>query len=644
MQQSMFNSANFVESQFAPNSLEKAQKVLKTVFGFDSFRNTQDEIVTHVINGNDALVLMPTGGGKSLCYQVPGLVRPGVAIIVSPLISLMQDQVQSLNELGIEAYAYNSSLTMTKKRSIEEQLISGTVKFLYISPERLALDWTLRLLDKLDISLFAIDEAHCVSSWGHDFRPDYKVLATLNQRYPDVPRIALTATADKFTRADIVKELNLKRAKVFLGSFDQPNISYECEKKVRRGTEQLKTFIEEHRGESGIVYCLSRKKVEEFALYLQSIGCKAYPYHAGMSNKDRAKHQEIFLREEATIIVATIAFGMGIDKPDVRFVVHMDLPKNIENFYQETGRAGRDGLISTTKMLYGLQDVITYKRMILKGRQRSKRAGHEIDGLESMLAMAESLTCRRQIILQNFDENFIGPCGNCDNCHIKETQSYYHANEWIKQLLTLYYKMQRPCNLFELSDIARGLVTVRARESNWVEMSEFGFSSDVTEKGVIYGIRQCIVHGLFKVDYDQKGSLKLTNIAADFLKNNDQIFFRYNPLAYGKSGSTKEKVKRPRKVRSAKSKPSLKPRVVKKANIKSSGDALSQLKELRSAQSKKSRIPAYKVFHDKTLVEMVEKRPRSTEEFMELSGVGAIKAKKYAKIFIKALEDFDNQF
>jgi ATP-dependent DNA helicase RecQ len=407
-----------------PSLIEESRLVLKKVFGYSDFRGPQEDIVAHAAGGGDCLVLMPTGGGKSLCYQIPGLIRDGVTVVISPLISLMQDQVQTLNELGLKARAYNSSLSAKEKRLTEEELLKGELDFLYLAPERLMTSSCQRLLEEVDIkgglALFAIDEAHCVSKWGHDFRPEYRKLAFLARHYPHVPRMALTATADKFTRADIIRELKLEKARVFMGSFDRPNLTYGLTKRVRQGSEQLLTFLEGREEECGIIYCLSRRKVEETALFLQQKGFNALPYHAGLETEVRARHQEEFLQSEGMIMVATIAFGMGIDKPNVRYVVHMDLPKNIENYYQETGRAGRDGDPADVQLFYGLRDVVILKQMMRKNAKGAERFNFEVENLESMLAFAQSLTCRRVTILQSFDEDFRGPCGQCDNCYDNE--------------------------------------------------------------------------------------------------------------------------------------------------------------------------------------------------------------------------------
>ena len=628
-------------------AIDPIKQTLSRVFGFDSFRGPQEKIVRHVFEGEDALVLMPTGGGKSLCYQIPSLVRAGTGVIISPLISLMQDQVEFLRSLDLNAYAYNSTLTLKKKREIEQELREGKVDFLYLSPERLALSYTLDLLDSIELSLFAIDEAHCVSKWGHDFRPDYRHLSVLKKRYPSTPCLALTATADKDTRADIVSELGLKKAKVFLGSFDRKNIYYAIEEKKRLGTTQLESFLNHHEGESGIVYCLSRRKVEETALFLQNLGFNAYAYHAGLPTRERQVNQQKFLEEDNVIMVATVAFGMGIDKPDVRFVVHMNLPKNVENFYQETGRAGRDGKPAEALLLYNKQDFVTLKRMLLKGRGNKGRAQFEIQSLEGMLALAESRTCIRQVTLQTFDEDYRGPCGHCGNCLRidKEKDTMFDATAWVRNLLTLYYKMKTPMNSFALCDMARGLVTQQARSNGFFELEEFAFAMNENEKGVLFGINQCLAYGLFKKVDLNKGTLALTKLAADVLKEKTKIYFSISPKQYGKSSpvkKTKVVEKRSKKVISKKNRRKKVMTAKNYPKTTTSSDLFSFLKEVRRSESKKRRVPAFKILHDQSLLEICDKKPRNHEEFLEVKGVGEVKAKKFAKIFIKALDEFDS--
>ncbi len=636
--------------------MDAALSTLKKVFGYDSFRGPQEGIIRNACGGGDALVLMPTGGGKSLCYQIPGLVREGTCVVISPLISLMQDQVQTLEELGLKAYAYNSTLSLKEKRVVEKELRAGEVDFLYLAPEALANKWTLDLLEEVYdgglLSLFAIDEAHCVSKWGHDFRPEYRKLSLLAKKFKGVPRMALTATADKFTRADIIRELKLEKARVFMGSFDRANIAYGLTKRVRQGSEQLLQFLEEHKGENGIIYCLSRRKVEETALFLQSKGIHALPYHAGLPVKMRREHQEEFLQGEEIIICATIAFGMGIDKPDVRFVVHMDLPKNIENYYQETGRAGRDGAEATAQLFYGERDVIVMKQMMRRGVRDANRFYFESENLEGMMSFAKSTACRRQTILQSFDEDFRGPCGNCDNCFTEELATlkeeelpYFDASTWAQRALHLYHRVQSPLTIDNLVDLLRGIVTIRARESRWYELEDFGFLMETSEKGVLYGVRELMSHGLLKQDWSKGGILILTPLALDFLKKRKGLYFRDNPKQLKKSTSKKSSSKKATKTTKKK-------KTAKKASSKKStpkrtprydgggSDLFSHLKELRRKESKKRRLAAYKIFHDQTLHEMAQVKPQSEEELLALYGVGEAKLKKYGKTFLKAITEF----
>ncbi len=642
-----------------PSLLEEGRIVLKKVFGYNDFRGPQADIVAHASGGGDCLVLMPTGGGKSLCYQIPGLIREGVTVVISPLISLMQDQVQTLNELGLKARAYNSSLSAKEKRQTEEELLSGELKFLYLAPERLMTSSCQRLLEEVDLKgglgLFAIDEAHCVSKWGHDFRPEYRKLAFLARVYPHVPRMALTATADKFTRADIIRELKLEKARVFMGSFDRPNLTYGLTKRVRQGSEQLIKFLEGREEECGIIYCLSRRKVEETALFLQQKGFHALPYHAGLETQVRARHQEEFLQSEGMIMVATIAFGMGIDKPNVRYVVHMDLPKNIENYYQETGRAGRDGLPADVQLFYGARDVVILKQMMRKNAKGSGRFHFESENLEGMMAFAQSTVCRRVGILQSFDEDYRGPCGQCDNCldGSSEKDTYFSGRDWAVKLLVLYYKSQILQSPQDVCDLARGVISQKVREKKWYELENFGFLMDITEKGVMYFIRQLMAAHFFKMDWGKGGLLQLTPLALEFLKSEQEFFVRENPAHVhkkSKSTSTKKSTKKKtsKKKATASAKKATKKKVTRKASPPAPVVGLSDdaqelyqfLKELRRKESKKRRIPAFKVFHDQTLREMAERRPESEEELLELYGVGEAKLKKYGRTFLKEISEF----
>jgi ATP-dependent DNA helicase RecQ len=638
-----------------PGMAQEARLVLKKVFGYQSFRGLQGEIVTHAARGGDSLVLMPTGGGKSLCFQIPGLIREGLTVVISPLISLMQDQVQTLQENVLRACAYNSSLGLKEKRQVEKDLLAGQVDFLYLAPERLMTQSCQDLLEEIDINggkggglgLFAIDEAHCVSKWGHDFRPEYRRLTYLAKRYPNVPRMALTATADKFTRADIIRELKLEKARVFMGSFDRPNLTYHLTKRVRQGSEQILNFLKNHEGECGIIYCLSRRKVEETATFLKGKGHRALPYHAGLDNATRRDHQEQFLQSENMIIVATIAFGMGIDKPNVRFVAHMDLPKNIENYYQETGRAGRDGLPAVVQLFYGARDIVVLKMMMRKNNRGTGRFFFESENLESMYSFASSTACRRQTILQGFDEDFRGPCGNCDNCFSVDQEEGFSAREWAMKILVLYHRAKHLQSPQDLCDLARGLVTLKVREKKWFELENFGFLMDTPEKGVLYGIRQLMSHGFLKMDWNKGGLLQLTPLALDFLKEEKDLYFRDNPkrLIQKSKPTTEQKAatKKKKATKKIAKKTTKKVSKAKAAPTKlkaGAGGLFEHLKDLRRKESKKRRLPAFRIFHDQTLKEMAEQLPESNEELLDLYGVGEAKLKKYGKVFLKGIADY----
>lgn len=649
MQTNLFSSQPARSSQ---EILDEASLLLKRVFGYSSFRGPQKEIVTTAADGGDSLVLMPTGGGKSICFQVPGLLREGVCVVISPLISLMQDQVQTLNEHGLIAYAYNSSLTLKARRKVEEDLRAGIVDFLYMAPERLFASGTLDLLKEVKnsagLSLIAIDEAHCVSAWGHDFRPEYRKLASLANHFPEVPRMALTATADKFTRADIIRELKLESARVFMGSFDRPNIHYSAFKRERQGTAQLMEYLEDKEGMSGIIYCLSRRKVEETALFLQEKGFPAMAYHAGLDAKTRHENQTQFISQENQIMVATIAFGMGIDKPDVRYVVHMDLPKNVENYYQETGRAGRDGLDSEAVLLFGARDPVILKQMMRKSRGKTAARFHfESEALDSMYALGLSLHCRRQIILQSFDEDFQAPCGNCDNCQRDELPvGAFNARSWSEKILGLYHRTGAQLCPGDIVDLARGLVTAKVRQHKWFDLPDFGFCMDTPEKGVEFGLRSLMAIGLLKSDWTKGGSLVMTKLAASFLSSSEALYFLEDPKRVGKKSSkssSKKKTTRKTKESSSVSKKKTTKKTTKKklrASKKVETGLLGHLKELRRKEAKKKRVPAYKVFHDQTLIEMAQSKPESMDDFLELHGVGEVKARKYGETFLKAVSEY----
>ena len=505
--------------------MSKALTTLKKIFGYPAFRGQQAEVIDHVVAGGDCLVLMPTGGGKSLCYQIPALLRPGVAIVVSPLIALMQNQVNGLKQIGVRAAALNSSLSFEEATLVEQNLLTQQYDLLYVAPERLLMPRFLRVLAKIPIALFVIDGAHCVSQWGHDFRPEYSQLFVLHQRFPHVPRIALTATADLDTRQEIIEKLQLTNAKVFIDSFDRPNIRYQVIDKAN-GREQLLSFIHaQHAGEAGIVYCASRKKVEEITEWLVNQGMQAVAYHAGMEMQQRQLNQEKFLREDGVIMVATIAFGMGIDKPDVRFVIHYDIPKSLEGYYQETGRAGRDGRMANAWMAYGLNDVIQHWRMIEQSQTQFKFKQVSIKKLEAMLLLCESTTCRRIQMLRYLGENTeTEPCGNCDIC--LQPPQVWDATIEVQKALSCVYRTGQMFGAGHLIDVLRGNLTARVKEWQHDRLSTFAIGQDLSEKAWRSVFRQLIAFGLVTTDGEGRGTLLLTEASRAALKGQRTVYLR----------------------------------------------------------------------------------------------------------------------
>ena len=591
--------------------MDRARHFLQTTFGYSAFRHHQADIIQSLLEGRDVLTLMPTGGGKSLCYQIPALVREGVGIVVSPLIALMQDQVDALTQLGIRAAFLNSTLDGFAQQRIEAALLAGELDLLYVAPERLLSARMLGLLDRARIALFAIDEAHCVSQWGHDFRREYQQLSVLHARYPGVPRIALTATADRPTRAEIIEQLNLREAAVFINSFDRPNIHYALSE-GQNAREQLWRFIErDHPRDAGIVYCLSRKKVEAVAAWLQAKGREALPYHAGLPDATRRVHQERFLREEGVIIVATIAFGMGIDKPDVRFVAHLNLPKSIEAYYQETGRAGRDGEPANAWMAYGLQDVITLRQMVQGGdaNERFKHVAHQ--KLEAMLGLCELTTCRRQALLAYFDETLGEPCGNCDNC-TRPPQTWDGTVAAQKALSCVYRSGQR-FGVNYIVDLLTGKDDARIRQNRHDQLSTFGIGAEysVAEWRSIF--RQLIAQGYLDADMEAYGALKLTARCRGLLRGGLQLDLR--TLAKPE----KAKDKSPRKA------PAMRP---------CDAPLFEALRALRLELAEEQGVPPYVIFHDTTLQEMARTRPAAFDQMRHISGVGEHKLKRYARRFL----------
>jgi len=596
--------------------LEQAQRVLRDIFGYDSFRGRQGAIIERVAKGGDALVLMPTGGGKSLCFQVPALLRNGLAVVVSPLIALMEDQVATLDELGVAAASLNSTMSPEQQRELAGRIRRGELKMLYLAPERLVQPRMLDFLRDLDIALFAIDEAHCVSQWGHDFRPEYLQLGQLAELFPHVPRIALTATADMRTREEIVNRLHLQEAERFLSSFDRPNIFYRIVPK-EQPRKQLLAFLGERRGNAGIVYCLSRKKVDEVAAFLCEQGFPALPYHAGLPAETRAANQRRFLNEEGLVMVATIAFGMGIDKPNVRFVAHLDLPKSLEAYYQETGRAGRDGLPADAWMAYGLQDMVMLKQMLQnsEGDERHKRV--EQHKLDAMLALCEETRCRRQALLRYFDEELPQPCGHCDNC-VDGVQTW-DATEPARQALSAIYRTGQRYGVGHLVDVLLGKDNEKVRNFGHEKLSVYGVGKARSESEWRSLFRQLVARGLVDIDLEGYGGLRLSDICRPLLRGEVTLELRRDLKPQTSSKSSSGGSPASQLVR---------------------GDEREQWEALRTLRRKLAEehgVPPYVIFPDSTLLEMLRSQPTSLAEMARVSGVGARKLERYGEAFLEVL-------
>ncbi|GGS96431.1 DNA helicase RecQ [Nonomuraea spiralis] len=607
--------------------MDTPTEVLHRVFGYDSFRPGQQEIIDHVVDGGDALVLMPTGGGKSLCYQIPALVRPGVGVVVSPLIALMQDQVDALRALGVRAGFLNSTQDFDERQLVEAEFLAGELDLLYLAPERLRVEATTRLLTKGEISMFAIDEAHCVSQWGHDFRPDYLALSELSERWPQVPRIALTATATPATHAEISSRLGLDQARHFVAGFDRPNIHYRITAKSDPKRQLLDFLRTEHQGDSGIVYCLSRSSVEKIAAYLADNGIAAVPYHAGLDARTRAAHQARFLREDGLIVVATIAFGMGIDKPDVRFVAHLDLPKSVEGYYQETGRAGRDGQPATAWMAYGLQDVVQHRRMALEGDEAHRR--RQVLHLDAMLALCETVGCRRVMLLDYFGQKGAEPCGNCDTCQTppESWDGTIAAQKVLSTVLRLKRERGQKFGVGQVVDILLGKTTAKVLQHGHDSLTVFGVGTDLGNAEWHGVVRQLLAQGLLAVESDH-GTLVLTDASADVLRGQREVPLRRDPVrpasrasrSSGASGAS-----------GAKGQP------VAELPAEAAA-AFERLRAWRGAVAKEQGVPAYVIFHDATLREIATLSPSSLAELSRVNGVGENKLAKYGEQVLEVLQ------
>ena len=593
----------------------QALELLKRVFGHAAFRGAQEEIVLHVAAGGDALVLMPTGGGKSLCYQLPALLRQGTAIVVSPLIALMQDQVAALRQLGVRAAFLNSTLGAREALLIERDFGAGTLDLLYVAPERLMMPRMLELAARSKLALFAIDEAHCVSQWGHDFRPEYLQLSVLHERFPGVPRIALTATADPHTRAEIVHRLALDEARLFISSFDRPNIRYTVVEKLDARAQVLRFIREQHPGEAGIVYCLSRKKVDETAAWLVGQGIAALPYHAGMDPAARAAHQERFQRDEGQVIVATIAFGMGIDKPDVRFVAHLDLPKSIEAYYQETGRAGRDGEPADAWMTYGLGDLVNLRRMLEQSEGSEEFRRVSFSKLDALLGFCESAGCRRVRLLHYFGEEG-EPCGNCDTC--LDPPQTWDATEAARKALSCIYRTGQRFGAVHLIDVLRGKATDRVTQWNHDQLAVFGIGADLDDAMWRSVFRQLVAYGYARPDHDSYGALRLTQASRPVLKGEQRVEMR---RATGRKSRSRQ----------------AKARAGSAVNPAANPAVFERLKAWRTAQARSQSVPPYVVFHDATLAAIAAARPRDLDALSAIPGIGVRKLERYGPTLLELL-------
>ena len=594
--------------------MQRAQELLRNVYGYARFRGRQEEVIAAALAGQDALVLMPTGGGKSLCYQLPAMLRPGLGLVVSPLIALMQDQVAALKQLGVRTAFLNSTLSLQEQRRVQEEVANRSLDLLYLAPERLLQEDTLALLANLELAVIAIDEAHCVSQWGHDFRQDYLGLNVLRKRFPGVPRMALTATADALTRREILARLELNGAKQFISGFDRPNIRYRVRAKADANA-QLAAFLEERHGEAGIVYAMTRKKVEATAQLLTERGFTALPYHAGLPAHERTEHQGRFLYEDGVIIVATIAFGMGIDKPDVRFVAHVDLPKSLEAYYQETGRAGRDGEAAEAWMVYGLQDVVRLRQMVDQSEAGEEHKRIERAKLDALLGWCEVTSCRRRALLEHFGDGLAEDCGNCDIC-LWPPQTW-DGTEDAQKLLSCVYRTGQYFGAGHLIDVLCGKDTAKVQQHRHHSLSTFGIGADRSAVQWRSIVRQLLVQGYLHADAERYGALRLTAKSRPLLKGEDRIRLRQDAA-----------VKPQRKAA---------PKPVQAVAPQDQG-LWEKLRDLRRRLAEAAGVPPYVIFHDATLKEMVRLRPSSPEDLLTLHGIGQTKLDRYGAAFLQTLQ------
>ncbi|HWM65344.1 MAG TPA: DNA helicase RecQ [Steroidobacteraceae bacterium] len=618
-----------------------ADQILRDVFGYPVFRGQQREIVSHVAEGGDALVLMPTGGGKSLCFQIPALIREGMGVVVSPLIALMQDQVAALDEAGVRAAALNSSMTWSEVQAVERRARQGDLDLLYVAPERLLTDRCLELLAASKLALFAIDEAHCVSQWGHDFRPEYIRLAVLAERFPGVPRIALTATADALTRKEIVERLHLQNAREFVSSFDRPNIRYRIAEKVSARKQLLEFIKSEHLGEAGIVYCLSRNTVDETAAFLAGHGINALPYHAGLDNGTREANQNRFIREDGVVMVATIAFGMGIDKPDVRFVAHIDLPKSIEGYYQETGRAGRDGLPADAWMVYGLSDVVQQRWMIDQSEGDASYKRIITAKLDAILGLCETISCRRVALLDYFDESSKA-CDNCDNC-ITPPQEW-DGTDAARKLMSCIFRCEQASGFSfgaqQVIDVLRGKSTAKVQQFGHEKLSTFGIGAELDATQWRSVLRQLVMHGLVKVDHERFNTLRLTAASREVLRGERRLSLRRQEAKPISRRGERRAIDKTRLGRIGAAGMGAGATAGSGAGAINTANAIvfEALRGWRRDMAKEHGVPAYTIFHDSTLLELADRLPSSLDELRDITGIGATKLDRYGVALLEVMQ------